>query len=78
MSGNIQCTFCALGLLILGGRNYINLAFQTLRQRKIRKVPKDHIASKWESQDSNPEPGCKAHSLNSDTELPPIVSRWIK
>lgn len=81
MSGNIQCTFYALSLLILVPRRrvlYYPYFSGKLRQRKVRKVTQDHVASKWERQDSNPEPGCKIHSLNSDIKLPPIDTRWIK
>lgn len=75
MSGSIQYTFYTLNLIILGRGYYFS---DKLRQRKFRAVTQDHVASKWERQGSNPEPGCKAQSLNSDTKLPPIVIRRIK
>lgn len=77
MSGNIQSTFYAVSLLILGGRYYYYPHFRDkLRLRKVRKVTKDHVASKWEwiqTQSLAPK-----YSLNNGTKLPLINSRWIK
>lgn len=65
---NTQTTFYVLSFN--PGRQVLSLspALKQMRQRKIKKVTKDHIASKWEIWDSNPEPGSKVHSPN-DTQF---------
>lgn len=73
---NTQTTFYVLSFN--PGRQVLSLspALKQMRQRKIKKVTKDHIASKWEIWDSNPEPGSKVHSPN-DTQFNDTNCLWL-
>lgn len=77
MSGNIQSTFYAVSLLILGGRYYYYPHFpDKLRQRTVRNVTEDHVASKWkriQTQSLVPK-----YSLNNGVKLPLIFNRCMK
>ena len=77
MSGNIQSTFYAVSLLILGDRYYYYPHFSDkLRQRTVRNVTEDHVASKWkriQTQSLVPK-----YSLNNDVKLPLIFNRCMK